>query len=138
MRAAFAIFVLFAVLASTHALKKAPVIGNSTAQIVLEPEKGGYSWKDLIKTQIHEECIKHCTPPGEEDSDVEKYDSHCVSECEVELFRCHDHNHTTTIGWPPHKACTDAAIKELGSLGNPIGPGTLASPVEAPAGAPSP
>eukprot|EP00747_Dinoflagellata_sp_TGD_P065804 gnl/TRDRNA2_/TRDRNA2_154511_c0_seq3.p1 gnl/TRDRNA2_/TRDRNA2_154511_c0~~gnl/TRDRNA2_/TRDRNA2_154511_c0_seq3.p1 ORF type:complete len:214 (-),score=51.48 gnl/TRDRNA2_/TRDRNA2_154511_c0_seq3:107-748(-) len=107
--------ILFAVLACTHAIK-APVIGNSTAQIKLDG--GGVNYQELLKKQIHEECMVHCKPEGATCSQCE-VDSHCVSECEVEMFRCHDHNRTTVAGKPQYDACTEKAEDEARALANP-------------------
>eukprot|EP00747_Dinoflagellata_sp_TGD_P116387 gnl/TRDRNA2_/TRDRNA2_172364_c0_seq1.p1 gnl/TRDRNA2_/TRDRNA2_172364_c0~~gnl/TRDRNA2_/TRDRNA2_172364_c0_seq1.p1 ORF type:complete len:163 (-),score=22.28 gnl/TRDRNA2_/TRDRNA2_172364_c0_seq1:235-723(-) len=124
-----------AVLASGNALRKASVMGNSTAQIVLVPGQGGVSYEELTRRKIHEECLKHCTP--EDTVWTDKAEAHCVSYCQAELFRCHDHNHTTTIGWPLHKSCTDAAIEEVKALANPEeGPGPGPSPGPAAPAAP--
>jgi len=121
-----ATLILCAVLASAHAIKKPTIVANSTNL------NAGMSNYELLVKRIHEECKVLCVP---EDAGVHrKVDSHCVTECEVEMFRCHDHNHTTVVGKPAYEACEKAAAEDIKLLANPPpAPGPAPGPSPAPA-----
>eukprot|EP00747_Dinoflagellata_sp_TGD_P127314 gnl/TRDRNA2_/TRDRNA2_174385_c2_seq34.p2 gnl/TRDRNA2_/TRDRNA2_174385_c2~~gnl/TRDRNA2_/TRDRNA2_174385_c2_seq34.p2 ORF type:complete len:242 (+),score=57.31 gnl/TRDRNA2_/TRDRNA2_174385_c2_seq34:79-804(+) len=118
--------VLVALLASAQAIRAPTPVANATT--LNSANSTGMSAYELLVKSIHDECKILCLPNRDTCSQCD-VDSHCVSECEVEMYRCHDHNHTTTAGWPPHNACTDAAEVEIKKLANPSeGPNPSPSP----------
>merc|ERR1719310_1802954 len=110
-------------LASAAAIKAPTPVANAT-------QLSAYG---LLAKAIHNECLTLCRPNIDTCSQCD-VDSHCVSECEVEMFRCHDHNHTTVAGKPLHDACTKAVAAEIKLLANPPpAPGPAPGPGPAPA-----
>eukprot|EP00747_Dinoflagellata_sp_TGD_P127291 gnl/TRDRNA2_/TRDRNA2_174385_c2_seq10.p1 gnl/TRDRNA2_/TRDRNA2_174385_c2~~gnl/TRDRNA2_/TRDRNA2_174385_c2_seq10.p1 ORF type:complete len:212 (+),score=48.22 gnl/TRDRNA2_/TRDRNA2_174385_c2_seq10:79-714(+) len=123
--------VLVALLASAQAIRAPTPVANATT--LNSANSTGMSAYELLVKSIHDECKTLCLPDRDTCSQCD-VDSHCVSECQVEMMRCHDHNHTTVAGKPLHDACTKAAAEKTKLLANPPpAPGPAPGPGPAPA-----
>eukprot|EP00747_Dinoflagellata_sp_TGD_P067021 gnl/TRDRNA2_/TRDRNA2_155081_c0_seq7.p1 gnl/TRDRNA2_/TRDRNA2_155081_c0~~gnl/TRDRNA2_/TRDRNA2_155081_c0_seq7.p1 ORF type:complete len:318 (-),score=67.96 gnl/TRDRNA2_/TRDRNA2_155081_c0_seq7:174-1127(-) len=70
-----------------------------------------------LEQAVQNKCKQLCIPKDAGFTGMP--DSHCVTECDMELFRCFDHHPATVDGQIAHNACTDAVEKEVLALANP-------------------
>eukprot|EP00747_Dinoflagellata_sp_TGD_P067020 gnl/TRDRNA2_/TRDRNA2_155081_c0_seq6.p1 gnl/TRDRNA2_/TRDRNA2_155081_c0~~gnl/TRDRNA2_/TRDRNA2_155081_c0_seq6.p1 ORF type:complete len:326 (-),score=58.38 gnl/TRDRNA2_/TRDRNA2_155081_c0_seq6:143-1120(-) len=79
-----------------------------------------------LEKAIQNKCKQLCIP--KDAGFVGQPDSHCVTKCDMELFRCYDHHPSTVNGQVAHNACTDAVEKEVLALANPVSPAPAPAP----------